>query len=132
MIMVDSIDKAHEPDMGYYYKLRKQVRNLYANDIKINPGINDLASRILQLRDKHKCVEGINLDTTNSTIDINIEEGTEQATVNKIYNQTTSILDNYIKENVNLYEKDSTKHDEVKNFKLYDGVIVGNTISIVL
>lgn len=132
MIMIDNIDKANEPDMKYYYTLREQVRNLYANDVKINPNINDLCSQMLRIRDKNKCVESINLNTSNYIIEIGLDDTADDKTKTKIYSEATNILDNYIKENVVSYEKDSTKYDKAKSFKLYDDVIVGNSIKFIL
>lgn len=132
MIMIEDINKDQEPNMEYYYNLRKQVRNLYQNDVRINPSINDLCSQMLHIRDKNKCVESIDLNTSNYTIEIGLDDTASDNIKNKIYNEATNILDNYIKENVTDYEKDNTKYEKAKQFKLYDEIVVGNSIKFIL
>jgi hypothetical protein len=132
MIMIEDINKDQEPNMEYYYNLRKQVRNLYQNDVRINPSINDLCSQMLHIRDKNKCVESIDLNTSNYTIEIGLDDTASDNIKNKIYNEATNILDNYIKENVTGYEKDNTKYEKAKQFKLYDEIVVGNSIKFIL
>ena len=59
-------DKRMRPNMKPYYDMRHKVRELYSTGVQTNPRVNDLCSEILQLRDKDKAIESIDIDTLNS------------------------------------------------------------------
>lgn len=116
-----------KPDMKEYYDMRQNVRKLYALGPAINPRVNDLCSTVLQIRDKNRCVESINIDTNNFTIEVEIEEGTDFDTCLKIKNEISSTIDKYIIDNI--YSIDSQESAEkYENAKLYDDLSVGTYI----
>ena len=92
-----------KPDMNEYYKARQKVRELYTLGAAINPKVNDLYSSVLQIRDKNRCVESINIDTTNFSIEVEIEEGTDFDTCLKVKKDISSTIDNYIRDNINTF-----------------------------
>lgn len=125
-------DKTNSENLTYYYNKRKEIRNLYNNDVRINPRINDLFSRILQIRDKYDCVESISLDVVNFQIEADIDPDTNEESIEKVKSNIIKELDDYIWSNKNLIGVDS--FEEVEKFqsipKLYDDVSIGNNIKI--
>ena len=131
MRLFDNFDDSNV-DMNYYYNLRKNIRYMYRNDAVINPRVDDLTSQMLQIRDKNHNVEIVDINTKDYVITIGLSEDTTSDDKDKIYNNTKRILEKFIRDNVSLYEKDTSKYEEATNYKLYDDVVVGNTIRFIL
>lgn len=131
MRLFDNFDDSNV-DMNYYYNLRKNIRYMYRNDAVINPRVDDLTSQMLQIRDKNHNVEIVDINTKDYVITIGLSEDTTSEDKDKIYNNTKGILEKFIRDNVSLYEKDTTKYEKATNYKLYDDVVVGNTIRFIL
>lgn len=128
--MIANITK---PNMKPYYDMRMKVRELYATGVQTNPRANDLCSEILQLRDKDKAIESIDIDTIQFTIEIELEEGSSVKKNEDIVDKVSNIIDNYIDDNIGSI--DGIKRAEIErahNSKLYDSLTVGNFIRFTL
>lgn len=122
-----------KPDMKDYYDMRKKVRELYATGAITNPKVNDLCSNILQIRDKNKCIESIDIDTVNFSIEVELEESTDYKTCVKIQNDIAKIIDEYISDNIeSVSDIDKNDVENAKTKKLYDDMSVGTYIRFVL
>lgn len=120
-----NFNQSSEPivDMDEYYKARIKIRDLYSIGAAMNPKANDLCSEILQLRDKYSCIESMHVNTLKYFIDVELEEDTDPDTRTTITNEIQSTIEKYI--NYNIEELNP-------NYKLYDLVVLGNSIKFYL
>lgn len=118
-----------KPDMEEYYNMREKVRELYSVGAAVNPKVNDLCSTVLQIRDKNRCVESINVDTVNYIIEVDLEEGTSTDTCLKIRDEIASTIDKYIANNIDSIKTiEKEDYEKVQNTKLHDDLVIGNYI----
>ena len=122
-----------KPNMKHYYDMRMKVRELYAVGVQVNPRANDLCSEILQLRDKDKTIESIDIDTSKYTIEIELEEGSDMKKNIDILEQVSDIIDQYIDHNIgSINGIKRADIEKAHNSKLYDSLTVGNFIRFTL
>lgn len=126
-------EKIMKPNMKSYYDMRQRVRELYSTGVQTNPRANDLCSEILQLRDKDKAIESIDIDTIKFTIEIELEEGSTVKKNLDVVDKVSDIIDHYIDNNIKSVkginrQEIETAHDQ----KLYDYFAVGNFIRFTL
>ncbi|MBR6289284.1 MAG: hypothetical protein IKR19_08115 [Acholeplasmatales bacterium] len=126
-------EKCMKPNMKPYYDMRHKVRELYARGPQINPKVNDLCSEILQLRDKDKAIESIDIDTIGFTIEIELEEGSDNSKSIDVSDKISKIIDHYIDDNItSINGIDRKEIESVQGQKLYDSFTVGNFIRFTL
>ena len=122
-----------KPNMKPYYDMRIKVRELYSTGVQVNPRANDLCSEILQLRDKDKAIESIDIDTLRYTIEIELEEGSNMKKSLNIVDKVSDIIDQYIDNNIKSIDGiNRTEIEKAHNSKLYDSLTVGNFIRFTL
>ena len=120
--------------MKKYYEFRKAIRMLYDNDTLIG----DLCCKILEVRDKHRFVESINVSIQSYYIEVELSEGTTDEKRQMIIDKICTEIGYYISNNAYLLP-DNIKNDpdfelfvDSENFVYCDICPVGNSIKISL
>ena len=117
-------------DMKEYYMFRQELRKLYSNDVSMQ---GDLCGRILQIRDKYKSVNSINVSIQDYNINIDIEPGTSENKQNEIIQKVTSKIKDFIQDNKSSISDKSINVDEYLNSEnnmFCDTHVVGNSVNI--
>ncbi len=117
-------------DMKEYYEFRQELRKLYLNDVSMQ---GDLCGRILQVRDKYKAVNSINVSIQDYNINIDIEPGTSENKQNEIIQKVTSKIRDFIEDNKSSISDKSINVDEYLNSEnnvFCDTHVVGNSVNI--
>jgi hypothetical protein len=115
-------------DMNKYYTFRKEINKLYNTSI---PDTQKLYSNILQLRDKYKYIECIDIELDYKYISIEFEEGTSDSDRLNIVCKITEYIRDYISSNTNLLDTNiiNDKYfNEFINSDFYDFFCIGNTV----
>jgi hypothetical protein len=120
-------------DMGIYYRIRKEIRSLYKNDVNNN---GDLYCSVLEVRDKHRCVSSISIDTVAYCIFVDLDDSTSDTMRNKIIAELAEAIRSYINSNIDLISSDYEAYiDQVvnsSNYSFCDISVIGNSIKIIL
>ena len=124
---------AEKIDDKKYYELRQEVRKLYKHDTNYE---GDLCSRILEIRDKYKCVDSINVSLSDYSISIEFEEGTQPNKIDNIVSLVITRLSEFVeanKDDLNITNKEEfrTFIDPV-NYLLCDVIVLGNSAEFCL
>lgn len=116
-----------------YYNLRKEIRKLYKNDTRLN---GDICSRILEVRDKYKCVESISVALGEYLISIDLAKGTPYTKADEVANVIWNRLAEFIISNKSeLNIEDEAEFDiftNPENFLFCDFTILGDSITFYL
>lgn len=117
-----------------YYNYRKEIRKLYDNDVN---QAGDLCSRVLEIRDKNRCVEGIRIAIQEYNIRVDLSESTDTKKRDSITNKIVKYIDQYIMSNLDTKTTSLKKSDDEfaemmdsDDIKFCDVNILGNTIQI--
>lgn len=121
--------------MADYYNYRKAIRSLYDNDVN---QCGDLCVKLLEIRDKYRCVNMINIAIQSYSIEVELAEGTSSnkrmEIINKICNSIGTFLVNN-RQSINPEYSESDEFDKflnAPNFIFCDIAVVGNNIQITL
>lgn len=116
-----------------YYEFRKEIRKLYKNDVRLN---GDLCSKILEIRDKERCVEYINVSLADFNISIEVSEDTPEDKANSIVDTIIRRISKFIADNANELNIDDrelfTKFIDPSGYLLCDVIVLGKSINIYL
>ena len=103
-------------DMEKYYRCRKELTKLYKNDA-VNTG--NLACKVLEIRDKSRAVNSINLELQDGRITVEVRPDTTAKKKDEIINKITNCIGKYIDDNK--YALDQTIADDDQ----FNNVIIG-------
>lgn len=116
-----------------YYEFRKEIRKLYKNDVRLN---GDLCSKILEIRDKERCVEYINVSLADFNISIEVSEDTPEDKTNSIVDTIIRRISKFIADNINelnITDRELfTKFIDPSGYLLCDVIVLGKSITIYL
>jgi hypothetical protein len=120
-------------EMSKYYNGRKAIRTLYNHDTYKN---GDLYCSVLEVRDRHRCVNSISIDTVAYAIYVDLEDNTSDSMKSTIIGQLANAIKDYIVKNINELE-DKSKSDvnmilSTSGIAFCDISVVGNSIRIIL
>lgn len=119
-------------EMSKYYNFRKEVRKLYQNDVQ-NTG--DLCCKILEIRDKYRSVESIELKLQEYTINVELSENTSATKKQEIISKIALVIGYYIVNNRILLDESINNDPDFEIFinsnnMIYcDIIVVGNSIT---
>ena len=118
--------------MEKYYKFRKEIHKLYDHDV-YNTG--DLCSKVLEIRDKEKCIESAKIALQSYTINIELAADTTIEKQTEIINKVARCIGYYIVDN---RDKIDPKINEDPLFDTYitsynpmycDIIVIGKSIT---
>lgn len=118
-----------------YYDFRKAIHKLYNEEASSK---DDLCSKILEIRDKEKCVESISIFLEGYNIDVNLADNTDETKKQKVINRIGNCIGRYIVDNMGVLGEDITEDpefDEYLNSPSYNFIdiyLIGNTVHISL
>jgi hypothetical protein len=121
--------------MKDYYNFRKEIRNLYKNDVN---QCGDLCVKLLEIRDKYRCVNLINIAIQTFSVDVELADGTSVNKRNEIIGKICNSIGTFLVNNRNNINPEYANSDEfdkflnAPNYIFCDIICVGNTISITL
>ena len=121
--------------MKDYYNFRKEIRNLYKNDVN---QCGDLCVKLLEIRDKYRCVNLINIAIQTFSVDVELADGTSVNKRNEIIGKICNSIGTFLVNNRNSINPEYANSDEfdkflnAPNYIFCDIICVGNTISITL
>lgn len=119
-------------EMSKYYNFRKEVRKLYQNDVQ---NIGDLCCKILEIRDKYRSVESIELKLQEYTINVELSENTSATKKQEIISKIALVIGYYIVNNRILLDESINNDPDFEIFinsnnMIYcDIIVVGNSIT---
>lgn len=121
-------------NMSKYYEYRKKIRALYDHEPCSS---NDLGSKILELKDKNRCIVSMSLDLNAYYIQAQLEDDTPFEKINKICDAILRRIGYYIVDNIDsIPDLDPEDKDELRSIlnnpsAVYcDHIIIGNMIKI--
>ena len=129
------INTIGDPQMDKYYEFRKEIHKLYDHDV-YNTG--DLCSKILEIRDKEKSIESVQISLQSYTVYIELSSDTSETKINEVINKICNCIGRYIVDN---RDKLDSKINEDESFNFYldssyhlycDVVVVGKSINFYL
>ena len=80
-------------DMHKYYAFRTEIRKLYDHDVN---QCGDLCCKILEIRDKHRCINSIDIDISGYSIKVTLADGTSENKVQEIMNKIATAIGYFI------------------------------------
>ena len=95
--------------MDRYYQFRSELKNLYKHDMSAN---GDLACKVLEIRDKNRCVNSIEVSIDEGRIIIEFDPKTNEKKRKTITHNITDSINNFIIDNkskINIDEEDFNK-----------------------
>lgn len=119
-------------EMSKYYNFRKEVRKLYQNDAQ---NIGDLCCKILEIRDKYRSVESIELKLQEYTINVELSENISATKKQEIISKIALVIGYYIVNNRILLDESINNDPDFEIFinsnnMIYcDIIVVGNSIT---
>jgi len=122
-------------NMADYYNYRKAIRTLYDNDVN---QCGDLCVKLLEIRDRYRCVNMINIAIQSYSIEVELAEGTSPNKRLEIINKICTSIGTFLvnnRQNINPEYSNSEEFDKFLNAPNYvfcDIALVGNIISITL
>ena len=78
--------------MDHYYQFRSELKNLYKHDINAN---GDLACKVLEIRDKNRCVNSIEVSIEEGRIVIEFDPKTTDKKRKTITENITESINNF-------------------------------------
>ena len=116
-----------------YYEYRKELHKLYKDDVRMN---GDICSRILELRDKNKYIEYIDMAIQDYSISLEVSEDTPEQKVNDIVYEIYTRLAEFIRNNIDQLDiKDMDEFNnfiDPSNFLLCDVMVLGTSVTFSL
>lgn len=114
-------------EMKKYYENRKELRKLYDNDTIYG----DLCGGLLNIRDKFRCVNSMNIALQDYSISVELDDDTDQATKNDIVNRMLDKINTFVKNNADKLDLHMDVLDRmIFTSTLVDTIVVGNSIQI--
>jgi hypothetical protein len=95
--------------MDHYYQFRSELKNLYKYDTSAN---GDLACKVLEIRDKNRCVNSIEVSIDEGRIIIEFDPKTNEKKRKSITYSITESINNFIMDNrakINIDDEDFNK-----------------------
>ena len=123
-----------EIQMKSYYEFRNAVRKLYDTDVQIG----DLCCKILEVRDKYRYIESINVSIQDYIINVELTSGTDDDKKAKVIDKIGSLIGYYLSDNQDLLPADIRNDPgfeiflESENFIYCDIYVVGDSIRFTL
>lgn len=114
-------------EMTKYYNFRKEIHKLYKNDV-INSG--DLCCKVLEIRDKYRCVDSINISIQTYSITVYFEHDTDDNKKLEIIDKIGKCIKKYINDNLSLISEEITKDPDFELFLLSENKIFCDIISL--
>ena len=96
-------------DMEKYYKYRKEIGELFLHD---TDNIGNLACKVLEIRDKNKCVNSINLSIQEGEISVELDNSTTNKKKTDIVNKIINCIGRYIVDNKSKLDKETAESEE--------------------
>ena len=119
--------------MASYYNFRKAFRSLYDHDVN---QCGDLCVKLLEIRDKYRCVNMINIAIQSYSVEVELADGTSPEKRLEIINKICTSIGIFLVNNRDKIEcnnpDDLDKILNAPNFVFCDIACVGNIISITL
>lgn len=84
-------------DMVMYYNCRKIIHELFNS----NQDNNDLQCRLLEIRDKYRYVESVDVNMKNYSVEVELCEDIDEKKKDNIKKKVTDIIIKFVKENIN-------------------------------
>ncbi len=119
-------------EMTKYYNFRKEIHKLYENDAQ-NAG--DLCCSILEIRDKYRSVESIDLKIQEYSINVELSEGTSETKKQEVATRIAKSIGYYIINNRSLLDPEIDNDPDFETFINSDNMlfcdimIIGDTIN---
>lgn len=103
---------AQSIDMEKYYNCRKELAKLYKNDT-VNTG--NLACKVLEIRDKSRVVNSINLELQEGKITVEVRPETTAKKKDEIINKIRNCIGRYIVDNKYVLDENIAEDQEFNN-----------------
>ena len=121
-------------DMSKYYEYRQKIRALYDQEPFSS---NDLGSKILEIKDKNRCIVSLSLDLNAYYIQAQFEDGTPFEKVNKICDSILKRIGYYLSDNIDsIPDLEPEDKDAIRSMlnnpaaTYCDHIVIGNMVKI--
>ncbi len=118
--------------MKRYYEFRKEIHKLYDHDV-YNTG--DLCSKILEIRDKERCVESIKIDLSHYSVDLELSPDITVSKTLQIIDKIANTIGRYILNNKDQLSPEITNDDDFESYLISsthpfcDTIVIGNSVT---
>ena len=118
--------------MKRYYEFRKEIHKLYDHDVYCT---GDLYSKILEIRDKERCVESVNIDLSHYSINLELSTDTTGSKTLQIINKISNNIGIYILNNKDLLDPEITNDAAFETYltspmhPFCDTIVIGDSIT---
>lgn len=104
-------------DMEKYYNCRKELTKLYTNEAA---NVGNLACKVLEIRDKNRSVDSINLELQEGRITVEVRPETTAKKKEEIITKITNCIGRYIVDNKSALNQEIAEDSEF-NDVILDG-----------